>query len=356
MNPNGLFSLNEHLETVEDDMLEMLDEIVDFEIFRERITEHLGYGYKPQGGRPPFDPVVMFKILILQGMHNLSDKKTERQVRAYLPWMLFLGFEFGDAMPDENTIRHFRNRLTETGALPVLIEAFENELKAHGYDARSGHTVDASLVPAPRQRLTEEEKEAIKEGKSAEEVWPDEPNKAAQKDVDARWVKRTKVYRGPDGKPKQQIVKMEYGWNFHINSDNKYKFVRKHAVTPANVHDSQCFKYLVDCDNTARVVYADSAYFSEETEEFLKEEGIRSKIIRKKPKGKPMPAATARANSKKAEKRSRVEHVFGHMKNRFGLYIRTIGLARAETKLSLAVLAYNIDRFIFLERRRYSMG
>lgn len=356
MNPVSLFSLNEHLETVEDDMVEKLGEIVNFEIFRGRIEGSLGYGYKPQGGRPPFDGVLMFKVLILQSMHNFSDKKTERMVRGYLPWMAFLGLSPGDSMPDENTIRHFRDRLTETGALPVLLQAFDDEVRAHGYDAMAGHTVDASLVPSPRQRFIKEEQDLVKEGKSAQEIWADEPNKAAQKDVNARWVSRVKFYRGSDGKPEQKVVKSEYGWNFHVNADNKWKIIRRSAVTPANVHDSRCFKELLDCENTAKVVYADSAYSSEEIKEFLKEKGIRRKIIDKKPRGKAMPAARARANTKISRKRSRVEHVFGHMKNRFGLYIRTIGLKRAETKLSLAVLAYNMDRLIFLEGRRCSVG
>ena len=152
--------------------------IVNFELFREMITETLDYGYKVQRGRPPFDPIVMFKILILQSMHNLSDKKAEQMVRGYLPWwMLFLGFEFGDVMPDENTIRHFRNRLTEMELLPVLMQAFEKELSDNDYDARGGMIVDATLVPSPKQRLTKEEKEAIEEGKSAQEIW-DNPNKA----------------------------------------------------------------------------------------------------------------------------------------------------------------------------------
>ena len=195
MSPKRLFSLNEHLETLDNDMLEKLDEIVDFELFREMITETLDYGYKVQGGRPPFDPVVMFKILILQSMHDLSDKKTEQMVRGYLPWMLFLGFEFGDVMPDENTIRHFRNRLTEMELLPVLMQTFEKELSDNDYDARGGMIVDATLLPSPKQRLTKEEKEAIKEGKSAQEIW-DNPNKAAQKDVDARWVLRSIKSKG----------------------------------------------------------------------------------------------------------------------------------------------------------------
>ena len=352
MSPKRLFSLNEHLETLENDTLEKLDEIVNFELFREMITEALDYGYKVQGGRPPFDPVVMFKILILQSMHNLSDKKTEQMVRGYLPWMLFLGFEFGDVMPDENTIRHFRNRLTEMEVLPVLMQAFNKELSDNDYDARGGMIMDATLVPSPKQRLTKEEKEAIEEGQSAQEIW-ENPNKAAQKDVDARWVLRKK---GKGGKGKMQIVEATHGYGFHACADRKHKLIRNTAVTPANVHDSRCFKELVDFTNTAQVVWADSAYWGEEREAWLEENGIRSNIMRRGTRGNPISAASARANSKKARVRARVEHVFGDMKNRFGLYIRTIGLERAETKLLLAAMVYNMNRFVFLKRRRCTVG
>ena len=64
-----------------------------------------------------------------------------------------------------------------------------------------------------------------------------------------------------------------------------------------------------------------------------------------------MPEATSRANACKSAVRARVEHVFAHQKNRFGLFVRTIGLARDEAKLTLANLAYDFDRLIFHERR-----
>ena len=70
-----------------------------------------------------------------------------------------------------------------------------------------------------------------------------------------------------------------------------------------------------------------------------------------KPKGKPMPERMARANAAKSAIRARVEHVFAHQKNRYGLFIRTIGIARAEAKLTLANLAYNFDRLVFHEKR-----
>lgn len=78
---------------------------------------------------------------------------------------------------------------------------------------------------------------------------------------------------------------------------------------------------------------------------------VASRIHRRKPAGKPMPKATARANAKKSSIRARVEHVFADQNNRYGLFIRTIGIKRAEAKLTLANLAYNFERPIFHERR-----
>ena len=78
---------------------------------------------------------------------------------------------------------------------------------------------------------------------------------------------------------------------------------------------------------------------------------LKSRIHRRKPAGKPMPRNVAWANAKKSAIRAAVEHVFAHQKTRFGLFIRTIGLARAEAKLTLANLAYNFDRLVFHERQ-----
>lgn len=88
---------------------------------------------------------------------------------------------------DENTIRRFRNRMIETGTLKRVMKAFDWQLHKKGYIPMSGQIVDATLVPAPKQTNTEDEKAAIKDGKTAEEIWPDQPNKAAQKDTNARF-------------------------------------------------------------------------------------------------------------------------------------------------------------------------
>jgi IS5 family transposase len=260
-------------------------------------------------------------------------------------------------MPDENTIRHFRNRMTETGTLKRVMKAFDWQLHKKGYLAMSGQIVDATLVPAPKQRNTDGEKKAIKEGRTAGEIWPDQPNKAAQKDVDARWTLKIggKIRYREDGTPLPQIALPVFGYKSHISIDRRFGFIRTGMVTSAADADGRQLRHVVSKDNTASDVWADSAYRSQSNERWLARNMLTSRIHRRKPARKSMPKATARANARKSSVRAAIEHVFAHQKNRFGLFIRTIGIARAEAKLTLANLAYNFDRLIFHERRK-AMG
>ena len=99
---------------------------------------------------------------------------------------------------------------------------------------------------------------------------------------------------------------------------------------------------VVTSDNTASDVWADTAYRSQANEAWLKRQSRVSRIHRKKPRGKPMPERTAQANAAKSKVRARVEHVFARQKDQMGLFIRTIGIKRAEAKITLANLAYNM--------------
>jgi IS5 family transposase len=355
MDPHSLFSLNDHLEALSQhgDPLEVLEHTVDFEYFRGWLVEGLGYGDGSKGGRPPFDPVAMFKVLILQAQHNLSDARMEFMIRDRLSWMRFLGFSLGDQTPDENTIRHFRNRMTETGTLKRVMKAFDWQLHKQGYIPMSGQIVDATLVPAPKQRNTDGERDAIKAGKTAKQIWPDEPNKAAQKDTDARWTLKIggKVRHRPDGTPLPMIAIPVFGYKSHISIDRRHGFIRAAAVTSASHPDGRMLRQVIDRENTGSEIWADSAYRSQSNEAWIADRMLTSRIHRRKPKGKSMPIATARANAAKSAIRARIEHVFAHQKNRFGLFIRTIGIARAEAKLTLANLAYNFDRLVFHEKR-----
>ena len=130
--------------------MEVLAATVDFECFQGWLVGGLGYGDDSKGGRPPFDPVSMFKILILQAQHRLSDARMEFMIRDRLSWMRFLDFDLGGQTLDENTIRLFRNKLTEIGTLKRVMKAFDWQLHNKGYIPMSGQIVDASLVPAPK--------------------------------------------------------------------------------------------------------------------------------------------------------------------------------------------------------------
>lgn len=192
---------------------------------------------------------------------------------------------------------------------------------------------------------------------TAKEIWPDEPNKAVQKDVDARWTVKIggKIRYRRDATPLPQIALPVFGYKSHIAIDRRFGFIRESAVTSASQADGRMLPRLVTTRNASSEVWADSAYRSRTNEKCLAAKMLVSRIQRRKPQGRPMPRHVARANAGKSAIRAAVEHVFANQKNRFGLFIRTIGLARAEAKLTLANIAYNFDRLIFHERAR-AMG
>jgi IS5 family transposase len=354
MRQAGLFGLADHLERLSavGDPLETMDRAVDFEAFRPALDAALAYADGSKGGRPPYDPVAMLKVLILAAQNNVSDAKMEFLIRDRLSWLRFLGFDLGAPTPDENTIRLFRERLTRAAALDTLFANFDRQLRERGYLPMGGQIVDATLVAAPKQRNSADEKAAIKEGKTAGEIWPGEPARAAQKDTDARWtLKFAKARPTADGKPGIDIAIPSFGYKSSISICRAFGFIRKCKVTDGARFDGRMLRDVVTNDNTASDVWADTAYRSQANEKWLKRQGRVSRIHRKKPRGRPMPERTATANAAKSKVRARVEHVFAHQKAKMGLFIRTIGIKRAEAKITLANLAYNMNRLIFHERK-----
>ncbi len=122
-------------------------------------------------------------------------------------------------------------------------------------------------------------------------------------------------------------------------------------MTHAAAHDGGQLGSLPDPADTARGVWADTAYRSAASLELLARRGHVGHLQRKKPRGKPMPRHVARGNATRGRVRAAVEHVFAAQKRRLGLVIRTVGIARARAKVGLANLAYNFARFAWLEAR-----
>jgi IS5 family transposase len=258
---------------------------------------------RAKGGRPSFDHVLMFKTLVLQTNHNLSDERTEYLIRDRLSFMRFLGLDLADTVPDANTIWTFREALTRAQlagkpAIEALFERFDAALSAAGFLAMSGQIIDASIVAAPKQRNTDGEKRDIKEGRIPPH-WAAKPAKLRQKDRDARWtVKYTKAKPGADGMPRVDLAIPAFGYKNHIGIDRRHRLIRRWTVTDAARHDGALLPELIDTSNTAGDVWADTAYRSKANESFLAGRLLRSQIHRKSPKASrcrapppaPMPA------------------------------------------------------------------
>lgn len=335
------------------DPLEKLTTTVDFELFRDDLNVALGTRDRSKGGRPAFDPVLKFRMLVLQALHGLSLAQTEYLVADRLSWMRFCCLGPGDAVPDANTLWDFREALIASGALDALFTRLDAAITAAGYLPMAGQIVDATLVSAPRQRNTEAEKTRIKAGETAAAIWPDKPARARQKDTDARWtVKFSKAKPDPDGKPLIDIAIPTYGYKSHISIDRRHGLIRRGKTTHAAAHDGARLREgLIDPNNTASDVWADTAYRSAANEQYLDGIGRVSRIHRRKPAGRPLPRHTARANAAKSAVRAHVEHPFAYQKRVMGLVIRTIGLARASAAITLANMAYNMKRWCWLDRR-----
>jgi IS5 family transposase len=334
------------------DDLERLNALIDFELFRGALETAVARGDRSKGGRPPFDCVLMFKILILQAMHSLSDERCEYLIKDRLSFMRFLELGLADPVPDANTIWSFREALKKADAIDALFARFDTALREAGFLAMSGQIVDATIVAAPKQRNTIEEKKAIKEGRIPE-GWKDKPDKLAQKDRDARWtVKYSKAKPRDDGSlPPVDLAIPAFGYKNHVSIDRGFGLIRKWTASDAAAHDGARLEAVLDRTNTASDVWADTAYRSAKNEAMLKRRGFVSRIHRKKPKGKPMPKLMRRANARKSKVRSAVERVFAQEKGPMGLIIRTIGIARAKVKIGLTNLAYNMRRFVFLTEK-----
>lgn len=351
----GFWDVEERLKelSAEGDPLEKLGATVDFELFRPVLRKALGAGHPSKGGRPGFDPVLKFKMLVLQALHGLSLQQTDYLVRDRLSWMRFCGLGPGDVVPDANTLWDFREALIAAKVLDKLFDRLDRAIQEAGYLPMGGQIIDATLVAAPRQRNSDGEKSAIKAGEIPE-AWKDKPAKLRQKDRDARWtVKFSKAKPRQDGAPQIDIAIPVFGYKSHVSIDRRHGVIRRGKTTDAAAHDGARLREgLIDPANTASDVWADTAYRSAANERFLDQAGKVSRIHHKKPRGKPMPQAVARANAKKSKIRARVEHVFAEQKDRMGLFIRTIGIARAEAAITLANMAYNMKRWCWLEGRR----
>ena len=311
--------------------LDRLNERIDWELFRIDLEGHLDYQCGAQGGRPPWCPVLMFKILVLQKYYDLSEEQTEFQILDRFSFQRFLGLDVGDAVPDKNSLWTFKERLGAKG-LRGCFALFDEVLRATGLLASRGKIVDASFVEVPRQRNTRAENAQLKAGQTPED-WNHQPAKLAQKDVDARWALKNQ--------------ERHYGYKNHLKCNARSKLIETYTVTDASVHDSQALVELLAPEDGR--LHGDSAYRSGKIDAELRRRGIQNCLHEKGQRNRPLTEQQQASNTRKSQVRARVEHIFGFQVQQMGAnWIRTIGRKRAERSIGLGNLVYNLFRYVQL--------
>jgi hypothetical protein len=240
--------------------------------------------------------------------------------------------------------------------MDTLFATFDRCPRERGYLPMGIQIVGATLVAAPKQRNTKAENEAIKAGKTAAEIWPDEIRGSRHGAEGCRRALDGEVRQGAATARRQARHRHRHPqlWLQEQHCDAGPSASSGRVRSPMQPRSMAACSGTWSPPTTLRSMSGltpPTAYRSNANEAWLERHGRVSRIHRKKPRGRPMPERTARSNAAKSSIRARVEHVFARQKGQMHLVMRTIGIARATAKVTLANPAYNMDRLVFHERR-----
>jgi len=334
----GLFDHDHRLEQIsaQGDPLEKLNEIIDWEMFRPLLDRACAKEQKAPGGRPHYDYVLMFKVLVIQHLYKLSDAQMQYQLIDRLSFQRFLGLTLADAVPDEKTIWLFRDRLSDQGVIQELFDTFKVHLAHAGLLAKEGVIVDATLIAAPIQRNTRDENKKIKND-TVPEDWEKQPHKRRQKDTDARWTRKH--------------GKSYYGYKGHTKIKRTSKLIDSFELTSANTDDRDVLGTLLDQDEGGVEIYGDKGYAGENAKNIVRKHKGKYRILKSGHRHKELTPQQKAVNRKRSRVRSRVEHIYGAMKMQLGgTAVRSIGEIRAAFSFGMTCLLYNMTRYDFLVR------
>ena len=304
-----------------DDALSKIDALLDWAAFSPILKRGLGRsGVGPQG----YDPLVLFKCLLIGQWHGLSDPKLERALKVRLDFMIFCGLDLHAAVPDETTHCRFRNALVKGGVYDDLLAAVCAQIEGHGLKLKEAEAaiIDATLIEsAARPRTHIDAPEDRAEGDV-----PDDPQMYFSADPDARWIKKGR--------------KSMLGYKGFARTDAE-GFIECLHTTPANRAESPEFGHMIEGAKAQRIM-ADKAYASKANREKLRGKH-RDGIMRKAARNRPLRASEKRFNRLISKRRFRIEQCFGTMKRLFGLHrARYFGVAKTHAQLALAAIGQNL--------------
>lgn len=266
---------------------------------------------------------MMFKALLLQRWYNLSDQQLESQLARDLVFRRFLGIGLDDAIPDHSSIWRFRQKISAESRLEFLLDRLNQGLTEAGLLIKQGQVsiIDVSVIEAKQFR----------------------PHKGADGENTQDKEAGYNVKQSSDGK-----MKTTFGFKAHMNVDED-GFVSSVLTTAGNVHDSQCLEDLLTGAESA--VYADSAYASQAHDQLLKVKHIKNGILKRAYRNRPLTKPEKQHNKSLSRIRSKVERVFGILKQHYGMgKARYLGKQRNHARILLMSMAYNLKRGLAIQR------
>lgn len=288
---------------------------------------------RKNAGRPSYDPIIFFKIFILQILFNLSDAMVHKYILDRQSFLAFLDIDV-TLVPSSKTIWKYRELFIKAGVFE-LINILTMQHIAHLDEVKNSDSIaiDSSFTNVPIQRNTRDENKVIKDG-NGDQLWNDHPAKKRQKDIDSRWT--------------QKGGHRYYGYKLHIAICCLTKLIKSMLTTAACVHDSQVIAPLVREEDHGKSLYADSAYSGKKQIDEIKQLNLKPAVCEKGKRNTPLTDEQKKNNREKSKTRARVEHVFAQIAHWDGDILRTIGEKRADSYHHMLVWCYNIKRLMFL--------
>jgi len=297
----------------DDHFLRQLEKAVDFSFVNDLCRD----AYNPDVGRPAYEPEMMFKILFLQFLYDISDRRIEEEVNYNLVLKWFVGLAIDESPPDATSLTRFRERLG-VKRFASLFNQIVSLAREEGLISDRLSIVDSTHVKAKVDTFKMQSK-------------PDQV-----KDKDARYGYKT------HNKP-------FFGYKSHTGIDADSELITKVETTPGNVHDGDMFRKVVD--GKSQMVTADKAYDSKKNHRLLKTNKKKSAIIIKKNrKSKRLKKNQMKAEVQAAQQeRPKIERKFAELKRVHGLAVaRYWGLAKMSIQSFMAAITCNLKRMVKL--------
>jgi len=320
---------------------DQVNKVIAWDSIEKEINKHYSKGLSVDG-RPSYSGLLLFKLNLLQTWYGLSDYEVEAQANDSISFTKFLGLKLEDSIPDHSVISRFRTELTKKDVYEKLLQIINQQLEQHGLIIRTGAIVDASITDSPRKPKGNKEVEVVTDR--------EETNTTGQKLLtETTGIKGAiKVAAGVDSEGAwiKKGNKLRYGYKKHVCTDSE-GMILSVITTAANESD---IVHLLDTiegaglEEGARVL-ADKGYSSQSNREGLKAKNLKSGIMHKAAKKKPLGEWQTKFNKAISKTRFKIERTFGGIKLWFNAgKCRYIGRNKTHSQHLMESIAYNIYR------------